>query len=98
MLTLLLIRINPNLTPKIASQDNLFSRNDTGMNLTYSEARTILRQSNEHSTRRSRAEHIRRSSRPFRDESRPRTAFQVLHMSGPRQVQRVRADSPFPPL
>ena len=51
------------------------------MNLTYSEARIILRQSNEHSTRRSRSEHIRRSSRPFRDEgARERLSKHLMKM------------------
>jgi hypothetical protein len=47
------------------------------MNLAYSAVQIIRRQSNEQSARRSRAEHIRSSSRSFRDERRPRRAFQA---------------------
>ena len=47
------------------------------MNLAYSAVQTIRRQSFEQSARRSRAEHIRSSSRSFRDERRPRAAFQA---------------------
>jgi hypothetical protein len=50
------------------------------MSLTYSEARAILRQSNEHSSRRSRVDHVWRSCKPLPKGARERLSEHLMKM------------------